>query len=112
AELDGMPTPGAQRLRIPLDDTMCYMTLRRGYEIDLLPNVTYTEAVCTWPHPTHDYMVFRMTLPHASDMERRHPEFATVGLSGLWRLEKRDGTLVLDLVRKLEVPEFWTLVRQ
>lgn len=105
---------GSRRACIAAADARCFMTLRRGYDVSLLPDTCYTEAVCMWPHPEHGYLVFPMTLPQASEMELRYPQFSTdgEGLFGEWRIEYKGGKLVLDLIRTLELHEFWTLVRQ
>jgi hypothetical protein len=110
-DVNDVPRPGVTRASIPLKDTTCYTTLRRGFDVDLLHGVAYTEAVCMWPHPELGHFVFRMSLPQASNMQRRYPEFGVegAGLCGQWRLECKGDTLVVDLVRKLELREFWAL---
>jgi hypothetical protein len=105
-----------RRFDIPLDDCVFYATLRRGFDVSLLsPTRSFSEAVCVWPHPDANFLVLPLNLPAAEDLEQQFPEFAFAGhgLHGQWRLEKKrqnSTALTLELVRALELAEFWALV--
>lgn len=105
---------GGRRCTIPFDDVMFYATLRRGFNVDALPSTYYVEAVCLWSHPEHGHMVIPMSLPDASALEVAAPAFAPEGrgVSGQWRLERKDATLVLTLVQELDADKFWAVVTQ
>jgi len=115
SEMDVFPAM-RRSFHIPLDDCVFYSTLRRGFDVSLLhPSRSFSEAVCVWPHPTHKHIVFPISLPTAEELEQRFPEFGFggIGLHAQWRLEKKRQDaldLTLELVRPLELAEFWALV--